>query len=75
VSGRLFIRSGEAGSDLQSAYKLPFSTAGSGQTVAIVDAYDDPTAESDLGVYRSPIHDGRPTPAHPWYGHRGIFAA
>src|SRR5579859_3787821 len=39
--------------DLQSAYKLPSSTAGSGQTVAIVDAYDDPNAESDLGVYRS----------------------
>lgn len=39
--------------DLQSAYKLPSSTNGSGQTVAIVDAYDDPKAESDLGVYRS----------------------
>jgi subtilase family serine protease len=39
--------------DLQSAYKLPSSTAGSGQTVAIVDAYDDPNAESDLAVYRS----------------------
>src|SRR5438045_2377593 len=40
-------------SDLQSAYKLPSATAGSGQTVAIVDAFDDPKAESDLGVYRS----------------------
>ena len=39
--------------DLQSAYNLPSGTAGSGQTIAIVDAYDDPTAESDLGVYRS----------------------
>jgi subtilase family serine protease len=39
--------------DLQSAYKLPSSTAGSGQTVAIVDAYDDPNAASDLNVYRS----------------------
>lgn len=39
--------------DLQSAYALPSSTAGSGQTVAIVDAYNDPNAESDLGVYRS----------------------
>jgi len=38
-------------SDLQSAYKLP-SAAGAGQTVAVVDAYDDPRAESDLGVYR-----------------------
>lgn len=40
-------------SDLQSAYNLPSASSGSGQTVAIVDAYDDPTAESDLGVYRS----------------------
>jgi len=45
--------SGYNPADLQSAYKLPSSTAGSGQTVAIVDAYDDPNAESDLGVYRS----------------------
>jgi subtilase family serine protease len=39
--------------DLQSAYKLPSSSAGSGQTIAIVDAYDDPNAASDLSVYRS----------------------
>lgn len=45
--------SGYGPSDLQSAYALPSSTAGSGQTVAIVDAYDLPTAENDLGVYRS----------------------
>lgn len=45
--------SGYNPADLQSAYKLPSSTAGSGQTVAIVDAYNDPNAESDLGVYRS----------------------
>ena len=38
--------------DLVSAYNLPY-TAGSGQTVAIVDAYDDPNAEADLGVYRA----------------------
>lgn len=37
-------------SDIQSAYGLG---GGAGQTVAIVDAYDDPTAEADLGVYRS----------------------
>ena len=40
-------------SDLQSAYALPSGTAGAGQTVAIVDAYDDPSAESDMGTYRS----------------------
>ena len=40
-------------SDLQSAYNLPSATAGSGQTVAIVDAYDDPNAEADLQVYRA----------------------
>lgn len=39
--------------DLQSAYRLPSSTAGNGQTVAIVDAYDDKHAEADLTVYRS----------------------
>ncbi len=45
--------SGYNPSDLQSAYNLPSATAGSGQTVAIVDAYNDPNAESDLSVYRS----------------------
>jgi len=38
--------------DLLSAYKLA-STGGTGQTIAIVDAYDDANAESDLAVYRS----------------------
>lgn len=45
--------SGYGPADLQSAYNLPSATAGAGQTIAIVDAYDDPTAESDLAVYRS----------------------
>lgn len=42
-------------SDLQSAYSLTAESlsGGSGQTVAIVDAYDDPNAESDLATYRS----------------------
>ena len=39
--------------DLQSAYGLPSASAGSGQTVGIVDAFDDPNAESDLSVYRA----------------------
>jgi subtilase family serine protease len=38
--------------DLRSAYALGSSSSG-GRTVAIVDAYNDPTAEADLGVYRS----------------------
>jgi Ricin-type beta-trefoil lectin domain/IPT/TIG domain len=45
--------SGYGPAQLQSAYSLPSSTAGSGATVAVVDAYDDPNAESDLAVYRS----------------------
>jgi len=40
-------------SDLQSAYNLPSSTAGSSKTVAIVDAYNDPNITSDLATYRS----------------------
>ena len=47
------VPSGYGPADLQSAYKLPSSTRGAGQTVAIVDAYNDPTAEADLAVYRS----------------------
>src|SRR5437764_9929387 len=37
--------------DLRSAYALP-TAGGKGMTVAIVDAYDAPTAEADLAVYR-----------------------
>jgi subtilase family serine protease len=47
--------SGYGPTQLQSAYNLASAAAsgGSGQTVAVVDAYDDPSAESDLAVYRS----------------------
>jgi subtilase family serine protease len=39
---------------VKSAYNFPTSLlAGAGQTIAIVDAYDDPTAEYDLGVFSS----------------------
>ena len=40
---------------LQSAYVLTAASAveGSRRTVALVDAYDDPTAVSDLAVYRA----------------------
>ncbi|MER5545069.1 putative Ig domain-containing protein [Streptomyces sp. NPDC001118] len=44
--------SGLSPANLHSAYNLP-TTGGSGMTVAIVDAYNDPNAESDLGTYRS----------------------
>lgn len=37
---------------IKSAYNFPTSsTAGAGKTIAIVDAYDDPTAEGDLNVF------------------------
>lgn len=39
-------------SDLLSAYNLP-ANGGAGQTVAIVDAYNDPNAAADMAVYRS----------------------
>jgi len=41
--------------DLLSAYNLSTSSTALGglQKIAIVDAYDDPRAESDLGVYRA----------------------
>src|SRR5262245_28234896 len=38
--------------DIASAYQLDTST-GAGQTIAIVDAYDNPNVEKDLGVYRA----------------------
>jgi subtilase family serine protease len=43
--------SGFGPADIRSAYSLSVR-AGRGRTVAIVDAYDDPTAESDLATYR-----------------------
>ena len=39
--------------DLQAAYALPSATGGAGQTVAVVDAFDDPKAEADLALYRA----------------------
>ncbi|MEW2624302.1 S53 family peptidase [Streptomyces sp. NPDC048106] len=47
--------SGYGPSDLQSAYGLTSAAAskGAGETIAIVDAYNDPNAEADLAKYRS----------------------
>ena len=39
--------------DFQTRYNLPSGTKGSGQIVAIVDAYDNPNVASDLAAYRS----------------------
>ncbi|OLB78100.1 MAG: hypothetical protein AUI14_14085 [Actinobacteria bacterium 13_2_20CM_2_71_6] len=44
--------SGYGPTDLRSAYKLG-ADGGTGATVAIVDAYDNPKAESDLATYRA----------------------
>ncbi len=38
---------------LISAYDLPSSTSVTGLSVAVVDAYDDPTAVSDVATYRA----------------------
>jgi hypothetical protein len=39
--------------NLRDAYSLPSATGGVGQTVAVATAYDDATAETDMGIYRS----------------------
>jgi subtilase family serine protease len=47
--------SGYGPAQLQAAYGTASAAAsgGSGRLIAIVDAYDDPNLEADLGVYRS----------------------
>ena len=55
VAGKPLATTTHAGlgpADIQSAYKLAGLTSG-GRTVAIVDAYNDPTAEADLATYRT----------------------
>jgi hypothetical protein len=51
---------GYSPAELQSAYNLALASAaaGQGETVAVVDAYDDPDARSDLAIYRA--HYGLP---------------
>jgi hypothetical protein len=56
VSGNVtanVLPAGYGPADLRAAYQLPSGSAGSGQMVAIVDAYDLPTAEADLATYRT----------------------
>ncbi|MHB8555483.1 MAG: S53 family peptidase [Candidatus Dormibacteria bacterium] len=69
VGGTTF--TGYTPQELWSAYGLGSTSAppsgGTGQTVAVVDAYDDPNAAADLAVYRSkeglPPLCGTPTPS------------
>jgi subtilase family serine protease len=55
VEGAPESHDGLGAADLRAAYKLASAAAsrGTGQTVALVDAYDDPTIESDLNTYRA----------------------
>jgi subtilase family serine protease len=50
-----FTPSGYGPTSLQTAYNLTGASLANGanQTIAIVDAQDDPKAEADLGIYRS----------------------
>jgi subtilase family serine protease len=61
-----FTPSGYGPSNLQAAYGLTSasSTQGVAQTVAIVDAFDDPNAETDLAVYRAQFGLGPCTTAN-----------
>jgi subtilase family serine protease len=55
ASGKPLASGGPSGynpADIQAAYGLSGANGG-GRTVAIVDAYNDPTAAADLGVYRA----------------------
>jgi subtilase family serine protease len=45
-------KSGLTPADIRAAYQLP-KTGAKNQTIAIVDAYDNPKAESDLKAYRA----------------------
>ena len=51
---------GYSPAELRAAYNLTLASAaaGRGETVAVVDAYDDPDAASDLAIYRA--HYGLP---------------
>jgi Subtilase family len=44
---------GLGATDIRDAYRLPTATGGKGATVAIINVFDDPKAESDLAVYRA----------------------
>jgi hypothetical protein len=56
--------------NIEAAYNLPSSSNGSGQIVAIVDAYDNPNVASDLSYYRS--YFGLPAPKFHKYNQNGV---
>jgi subtilase family serine protease len=71
ASGNPLATTGPSGyhpSDLISAYALPATATGTwtwnGQTIAIVDAFDDGNAEADLAVYRQQFSLGSCTTAN-----------
>ena len=56
AQGHPFVTPAPAGygpADLQSAYNVAGVSPATTQTVAIVDAYNDPTAVADVSVYRN----------------------
>ena len=58
VSPNASTPNGKSPTDLQGAYNLVSASRdrGAGQTIAIVDAYDDPNAAADLATYRSTMN-------------------
>jgi subtilase family serine protease len=47
--------SGLSPTDIKAAYNWGSLGTGAGKTIAIVDAYDDPTAEADLAVFNAAL--------------------
>jgi hypothetical protein len=66
TSGIRPIVAGWTPSDFQARYKLPSTTKGSGQIVAIVDAYDNHNVASDLATYRSEFGLNYPSGSTSW---------
>ena len=53
LKGNKVVGFGYGPAQLQSAYKLPSATAGTGQKIAVVDAFNYPTAVADFNFYRA----------------------
>jgi subtilase family serine protease len=61
--------SGLTAANLEAAYNLPSKKGGKGQSVYIVDSYDNPNIASDLATYRSTM--GLPKPKFNKYNQTG----